>query len=90
MATSKQPKLPLESRNKPVREFRNGAIRCTVWLNETANGSSWHSVQISRSYKKSAGDGSKWETTNQFNLDDLLVVSKLAELAYHFITQPKT
>ena len=86
MATAKQTKLPLEAKNKPVKEFRSGSIRAVVWLNSTDNGE-WYSTTLSRSFMKSDG---KWAETNQFNRDDLLVVSKLAELAYHFITQPKT
>jgi hypothetical protein len=85
MATAKQTKLPLEAKNKPVKEFRSGSIRAVVWLNSTDNGE-WYSTTLSRSYKS----GENWQETNQFNRDDLLVVSKLAELAYHFITQPKT
>lgn len=85
MATAKQTKLPLEAKNKPVKEFRSGSIKAVVWLNSTDNGE-WYSINISRSYKKSDGT---WSETNQFNKDDLLVVSKLAEFAYTFITQPK-
>lgn len=85
MATAKQTKLPLEAKNKPVKEFRSGSIKAVVWLNTTDNGE-WYSINISRSYKKSDGT---WSETNQFNKDDLLVVSKLAEFAYTFITQPK-
>lgn len=68
--------------NKPVKEFRSGNIRAVVWLNESENGK-WYSITISRSYKVSGGE---WKETNQFNRDDLLVVSKLAEFAYTFIS----
>lgn len=67
--------------NKPVKEFRSGNIRAVLWLNSSSNGD-WYSITISRSYKKSDGT---WRESNQFNRDDLLIVSKLSELAYHFI-----
>lgn len=86
MATAKQTKLPLEAKNKPVKEFRSGSIKAVVWLNTTDNGE-WYSINISRSYKKSDGT---WAETNQFNRDDLLVVSGLASMAFSYITQPKT
>ena len=68
--------------DKPVKEFRSGNIRAVVWQNESENGK-WFSIVLSRSYKKSDGT---WQETNQFNRDDLLVVSKLAEFAYTFIS----
>lgn len=81
MAKQTQTRTAERQTNKPVKELRSGNIRATIWLNSSANGS-WYSITISRSYKKSGGS---WAETNQFNRDDLLVVSKLSELAFHFI-----
>ncbi len=67
--------------NRPVKEFRSSNIRAVLWLNSSDSGD-WYSITISRSYKTSGGE---WKETNQFNRDDLLIVSKLSELAYHFI-----
>lgn len=70
------------AKNKPVKEFRSGNIRAVVWLNESENGT-WYSINLTRSYKISDGT---WKETAQFNRDDLLIVSKLAEIAYHYIS----
>lgn len=71
--------------NKPAHEIRSGAIRAVIWHNTSEKGE-WYSVNITRSYK--AGD--EWRETTQFNRDDLLVVSKLADLAFSWIQQQPT
>jgi hypothetical protein len=81
MATATKTK-PAPAKNKPAHEIRSGAIRAVVWHNTSDRGE-WYSVNITRSYK--AGD--TWKETNQLNRDDLLVVSKLADLAYAWIGQ---
>ena len=75
-------KTTSKTANKPAHEIRSGAIRAVIWLNSSDKGN-WYSVNITRSYK--AGD--TWKETTQFNRDDLLVVSKLAELTFGWIQQ---
>ena len=82
MATATKSNKQAQPANKPLKELRSGNIRAVVWANESENGK-WYSITISRSYKTSGGE---WKETNQFNRDDLLVVSKLAEFAYQFIS----
>ncbi len=77
MATKTASKAPA---NKPAHEIRSGAIRAVVWHNSSDKGD-WYSVNITRSYKS----GEAWKETTQFNRDDLLVVSKLADLAFAWI-----
>lgn len=86
MAREKQIKLPLEAKNKPVMEYKAGSCKAVVWRNTSDKGENWFSTTISRSYKKA--DGSYAET-NQFGRDDLLLVSKLSELAFAFIAAAK-
>lgn len=81
MANATKTKQAQPAKNKPVKELRSGAIRATVWLNSSDNGE-WYSINITRSYKTAQGD---WKESSQFNRDDLAVVSKLADFAYHFI-----
>lgn len=78
---AKSTTLSKPATNKP-HEIRSGAIRCTIWRNESEKGP-WFSVNITRSYKV----GDEWKETTQFNKDDLLVVSKLCDLAFGWILQ---
>ena len=67
---------------KPVHEIRLGAIKATIWANETSVGIR-HSVNVSRLYK----DGDEWKRTDSFGRDDLLLVAKVADLAHSWIYQ---
>ena len=79
---AKSTTLSKPATNKPAHEIRSGAIRCTVWRNASEKGD-WYSVNITRSYKV----GDDWKETTQFNRDDLLIVSKLCDLAFGWILQ---
>ena len=46
---------------KPVHEIRLGAIKATIWANETSVGTR-HSVNVSRLYK----DGDEWKRSDSF------------------------
>ena len=61
---------------KPV-EVRIGAIKATIWRNETETGLR-HNATFSRLYK----DGDEWKSTSSFGRDDLLVLAKVADLAH--------
>ena len=61
---------------KPV-EVRIGAIKATIWQNETEAGPR-HNATFSRLYK----DGDDWKSTSSFGRDDLLVLAKVADLAH--------
>lgn len=78
MATKTASKKP--ANNMPAHEIRSGAIRAVIWHNSSDKGD-WYSVNITRSYKS----GDTWKETTQFNRDDLLVVSKLADLAFSWV-----
>ena len=67
-------------REKPAREIRLGAIKATVWANETTNGTR-HNVTVARLYK----DGDEWKTTQSFGRDDLPLVAKVVDLAHSWI-----
>jgi hypothetical protein len=66
--------------NKPIHEVRLGAIKASVWKNQTESGV-WHNVTLSRIYK----DGDQWKSTNSFGRDDLLLVAKVANEAHSWI-----
>ncbi|MEZ6073691.1 MAG: hypothetical protein R3C10_28180 [Pirellulales bacterium] len=67
-------------REKPAREIRLGAIKATVWANETTSGTR-HNVTVARLYK----DGDEWKTTQSFGRDDLPLVAKVVDLAHSWI-----
>ncbi len=66
--------------NKPAHEIRIGAIKATIWKNETSSGPR-HNVTLSRIYK----DGEEWRSSESFGRDDLLTVAKVADLAHTWI-----
>lgn len=68
-------------KNKPAQTFRMGAVKATIWANETAEGKTFYSVTFSRGYKK----GDEWKESDSFGRDDLPRVEKLAAQAYAWI-----
>ena len=78
---SKQTTEPKHAR--PVHEVRIGLIKAAVWAN-TVEETVRHNVTFERSYK----DGEEWKTTTSFGRDDLLTLSKIADLAHSWIIQP--
>ncbi len=73
------------ARARPVHEVRLGAIRASIWANETENGLR-HNVTFDRTYR----DGETWKSTTSFGRDDLLVLAKAADQAHTWIiSQPR-
>lgn len=71
----------MPTKERPVKEIRRGRIKAVIWGNETEKGTRYN-VQLRRIYK----EGDKWEQSDSFGVDDLLVVAKVADEAYSFIT----
>lgn len=67
---------------KPLDEVRIGAVKATIWQNETEAGPR-HNVTFSRLYKS----GDEWKRTSSFGRDDLLVLAKVADQAHSRIFQ---
>ena len=72
---------------KPIDEVRIGRVKATIWKNgtEDAPRSSRdapayvaYNVTFSRLYK----DGDQWKSTQSFGRNDLLTLSKVADLAH--------
>ena len=63
--------------NKPIKEIRIGAIRASIWENQTDDGARYNTT-FSRLYK----DGESWKSTDSFGRDDLLVLAKVADAAH--------
>ena len=70
------------TKQKPIHEVRLGHIKAAVWKNETEAGARYN-VTFSRIYK----DGDKWNSTDSFGRDDLLLLSKVADQTHSWIFQ---
>ena len=79
--STKAPPASQESpKQRPVHEIRLGRIRAAIWANQNDNGT-WYNVTFSRSYK----DGDEWRSSASFGRDELLTLSKVADLANSWI-----
>lgn len=70
------------AKNKPVHEIRNGSLKATIWLNSANSGKEFYTTTFTRSYRTSEGE---WRDSSQMNSSDLLLLSKMAELAHQWI-----
>jgi len=68
------------AKQKPIHEIRLGAVKATIWENETENGKR-HNVQIARLYK----DGDEWKDSSSFGRDDLPLVGKVLDRCHSWI-----
>jgi hypothetical protein len=64
--------------SQPAHKIRSGVLQVTIWRNSGDKGN-WYSVVPARSYKQ--GDDT-WKETDSLNLDDLLTMAKLLDLAH--------
>lgn len=69
-----------KTKQQPAHEIRLGAIKATIWENETSVGTR-HNVTVSRIYK----DGEQWKQTESFGRDDLPLLAKVIDLAHTWI-----
>lgn len=70
---------------RPEKEFSSGAIRATIWNNETQKEGkpiNFHTVSFERSYKDRNGD---WKTTSALRVNDIPRASLVLSKAYEYI-----
>lgn len=67
-------------KDKPIHEVRMGAIKATLWKNETQTGFRYNTT-FCRVYR----DGTEWKTTDSFSREDLLLLGKVADQAHSWI-----
>jgi len=72
--------MPTKTHAGPVHEVRLGAIKATIWENETSVGTR-HNVTVARLYK----DGDDWKQTESFGRDDLLLLGKVLDQSHSWI-----
>jgi hypothetical protein len=70
------------SATKPLHEIRFGLIKASIWANMTKAGERYN-VSVVRLYK----NGDSWVESKQFGRDDLLLASKVLDLAHTWIFQ---
>lgn len=68
---------------RPVHEVRLGRVKAAVWANEGEHGVRY-SVSVCRVYKDNQ---QKWQTTESFGRDDLLVLAKVVDLTHTWIAE---
>lgn len=69
-----------KTKQQPAHEIRMGAIKATIWENQTQTGTR-HNVTVSRIYK----DGEEWKQTESFGRDDLQLLAKVIDRAHTWI-----
>lgn len=74
-----------KAKQQPAHEIRMGAIKATIWENQTQTGTR-HNVTVSRIYK----DGDEWKQTESFGRDDLQLLAKVIDQAHTWIFQQAT
>jgi 5-methylthioribose kinase len=65
------------NQNKPIDTLRDGALKATIWKNESEKGA-FYSVDISRTYKV----GEQFKDSYSFSGTEPLQVAHLAQQAY--------
>jgi hypothetical protein len=68
---------------RPVHEVRLGRVKAVVWANDGEHGVRY-SVSVARVYKDKQD---RWQTTESFGRDDLLVLAKVCDLAHTWISE---
>lgn len=68
----------MANNNQPAFSKRDGAVKVTVWSNDTDNGT-FYAANVERSYKD---EQDEWQTTSQLSGTDMLKASRLLEQAY--------
>jgi hypothetical protein len=74
----------MAEKEKPAHTIRVGRIKVKIWRNVTKENRPWFNTQIVRLYTEN-GDTNEKETT-QFGYSDLLAVSKVAQMAFDWIS----
>ena len=65
---------------KPAHEIRLGLIKATIWQNQTKSGQRYN-VTLVRLFK----NGDVWKESAHFGRDDLLPLSKVADMAHTWV-----
>jgi hypothetical protein len=77
-----------EQNNKPVKEFRIGAIKGAVWKREH-EGKTFYNLSLFRSFRVESVDANDdgWRENASFDLSDLGTVKLICEMGDKWIKQ---
>ena len=64
-------------KQKPIHEIKLGAVRASIWKNESEKKKPFYSVSIARLYKS----GSDWKTSSSFSEKDFPLLKVIVEQA---------
>ncbi len=74
-------------KQKPKPEkIRRGNVTAVIWKNRSREGSFYYKVEFVLSFKKPNGD---WEDKKSYSVNDLLMLQKVADLAFDWIYEQK-
>ncbi len=70
--------------NPPIKEFRAGAIKATVWKNTTKEGNgTYNTISVERLYKDAED---KWQTTHTIRVNDIPRAALVLNKVYEWLT----
>jgi hypothetical protein len=72
-----------QNKVQPVEEIRIGSIKAAIWRNEGESGPRFN-ITFQRLYRT---ENDKWQSTNSFGRDDLLVLMKVADATHTRVMQ---
>ena len=64
---------------KPAAKINLHPVSAAIWRNQNQKGESFYSVTFERRYKD---DDGKWQNSSSFSASELLLLSKVADLAH--------
>lgn len=71
------------SDKKPASKVSLYPVSAAIWRNTTKDGKAFYSVTFERSYK----DGNDWKSSDSFSGSDLLLLEKVAFMAYQEVAK---
>ena len=71
----------MEEKNKPVKTFRCGGVKATIWNNKNDKGE-FYTVSVTRIYKDKKDE---WKDTNSMRVNDLPKLSTVCSKAFEYI-----
>ncbi len=74
-------------KQKPQPEkIRRGNVTAVIWKNRCRDGSFSYNTEFVRSFKRAGGN---WEDKDSYSVYDLLMLRKVADLAFDWIYEQK-
>lgn len=69
----------MSDNKKPAAKINLHPVSAAIWRNQNQKGDAFYSVTFERSYKDENG---KWQSSSSFSVSELLLLSKVADLAH--------